>query len=161
MGKHEVILTSWLYSNFQNYYDVIYANQTTKTVKSFLEGLTKDKKLRINNDEKAYLSYFYRNGYVIDKNLVNVLYKIRASEEFRYYINHLLPYMVINDKYLLCHSGLTYKYDYEIYKDNFNKYDFIKNDGSLLIEKETWALILQLNNENKSLIKIPFNKFIY
>ena len=160
-GNHEVILTSWLYSNFENYSSVIYANQTTKTVKSFVEGLIKDRKLRISKDESAYLSYFYRNENIIDENLANVLYKIRASEEFRYYINHLLPYLVINDKCLLCHSGLTYKYDYEIYKDNFNKYDFIKNDGTLLIEKETWALIIPLNNENKSLVKIPFNKFNY
>ena len=161
-GNHEVILASRLYSNFQNYYSVIYANGTTKTIKSFVEGLIKDNKLKLSNDERAYLSYFYRNGYVIDERQVDVLNKIRASEEFRYYINHLLPYLVINDKYLLCHSGLTYKYDYEVYKYNFNKYNFIRNDRSLLVEEETRSLIIELdNNPNKSLPKVPFNKFNY
>ena len=70
--------------------------------------------------------------------------------------------MVINDKYLLCHSGLTYKYDYEVYKDNFNKYNFLNNDGKLLVEEETRSLIKEINNNpNKYLPKVPFNKFNY
>ena len=66
-GNHEVILASRLYSNFQNYYSVIYANGTTKTIKSFVEGLIKDNKLKLSNDERAYISYFYKKVMLLMK----------------------------------------------------------------------------------------------
>ena len=46
-GNHETILTSRLYSNYRNYRYVIRDNATTNTIKSFIKGIEKDKKLNI------------------------------------------------------------------------------------------------------------------
>ena len=160
-GNHETILASWLYSNYKNYRYVIRANATTNTIKSFIEGMEKDNKLNISIQDKTSLNRFYETGIIFpNEPITSYLLAIRRNEEFRYYFNHLLPYFVINEKYLLCHSGLTYKYDYQVYQDDWNKHDFKDSISNTLIEEETWALIIPIFNKPKS-NKIPFNKFNY
>ena len=160
-GNHETILASWFYSNYENYKYVIEANGTTKTIKSFIEGLEKDKKLTINSKDLMALTRFYKTGIVIpNESITSYFLNVRHSEEFRYYYNHLLPYLVINDKYLLCHSGLSYQYDYKVYQDDFNKHDFKNDSSQTLIEEETWALLIPIFNKAKT-SNIPFNKYNY
>ena len=160
-GNHETILASWFYSNYERYKYVIEANKTTNTIKSFIKGLEKDKKIIINNKDLFLLERFYQTGIVFpNEPITSYFLAIRHSDEFRYYFNHLLPYYVINDKYLLCHSGLTFQYDYKIYQDDWNKHNFKTDSSQTLIEEETWALVIPIFNKPKS-NDIPFNKNNY
>ena len=165
-GNHETMLASFLYSSFKNFSSVLFSNGTINTIDSFLRGILKDEyEKTFKKDSSLAQSYklFYKTGILINnEKLYTLLMEIRHNKELIYYFNHLLPYYVINDKFLICHSGLTLKKDYKEYSDEWNRFDFNVEDyiNKTMIEKEVWGLIIPIFNLKKD-ENIPFNKFNY
>lgn len=127
-GNHEAMLKEFIETSFKAWSNVLNANGTSITIYDFLTHLNNNQKL----EEIGVTSFlnFFKYG-IVDKEIKPLFNKLKSFEELNFYFSSLKPYYVLNNKYLLCHSGATNM-------EKYSSYDLKK------IMKETFSCIIPL-----------------
>lgn len=127
-GNHEAMLKEFIETSFKAWSNVLNANGTSITIYDFLTHLNNNHKL----EEIGVTSFlnFFKYG-IVDKEIKPLFNKLKSFEELNFYFSSLKPYYVLNNKYLLCHSGATNM-------EKYSSYDLKK------IMKETFSCIIPL-----------------
>ena len=122
------MLKEFIETSFKAWSYVLNANGTSITIYDFLTHLNNNHKL----EEIGVTSFlnFFKYG-IVDKEIKPLFNKLKSFEELNFYFSSLKPYYVLNNKYLLCHSGATNV-------EKYSSYDLKK------IMKETFSCIIPL-----------------
>ena len=152
-GNHEVMLKEFIDSSFKRWSNVLNVNGINITIYDFLTYLNNNNK-RLEDIEGTSFFNFFKYG-LVDETIKPLFKKLKKFNELNFYFSSLKPYYVLNNAYLLCHSGSTNMESYSSY--NIKK-----------IEKETFSCIIPtLKNDvidpssNVLFDKHSFNKVIH
>lgn len=146
------MLKEFIDSSFKRWSNVLNINGTNITIYDFLTYLNNKK--RLEYIEGTSFFNFFKYG-LVDEIVKPLFEKLKKFNELNFYFSSLKPYYVLNNTYLLCHSGATNMEPYSSY--NLEK-----------LEKETFSCIIPLlknhvidPSSNVLFDKHNFNKVIH